>query len=478
MEKRWKVLLITSVGLFMASLDLFIVNLAFPDIQREFEGTSISSLSWVLNAYAIVFAALLVPAGRWADRVGRRRAFVSGLLTFAAASAACAVSPSVLFLVGARIVQAIGAAMLLPATLGLILPAFPPEQRPLAVGIWSAVGGVAAALGPPLGGLLVQLSWNWIFIVNVPIGLVTALIAVRSLDEVRDPVRAGRPDLLGAVELVVGLGLLTGAIVKGPDWGWGDPAIIAGFATAAVLIAAFVRRSAAHPAPVIELPLLRVRDFALGNTAALLFFAGFSAMLLSFVLLLQQLWGYSVLEAGLALIPGPAMAALFAGPAGRIGGRIGQGPVVAVGGVAWAIGALWALAFTRRDPGLRLRPAARFPHRGHRGRSRARRPAWRGHRGTPSGAVRDRGSGVQHGSPARCGDRRRDSRRRARRPRFSGRAARRAPRRLGLHGRHRICRGGAFTGAPADGPTKRAAGPGRPGPGASSRLIRQIRTAP
>jgi EmrB/QacA subfamily drug resistance transporter len=350
MERRWKVLLITSVGLFMASLDLFIVNIAFPDIQRDFDGTSISSLSWVLNAYAIVYAALLVPAGRWADRVGRKRVFIAGLLTFAAASAVCAAAPSVPVLVAARIPQAAGAAMMLPATLGLILPAFPPEQRAMAVGIWSAVGGVAAALGPPIGGLLVQLSWHWIFIVNVPIGLVTALVAARSLDEVREPDRGLRPDVVGAVQLALGVGLLTGAIVKGPDWGWADPRVIAGFVVAAILVGDFVRRCARHPAPVIDLELLRVRDFSLGNAAALVFFAGFGAMLLASVLLLQQLWGYSVLHAGVALVPGPAMAALFAAPAGRLGGRIGQRLVVAAGGVAVAVSFVWTLAFVEATP--------------------------------------------------------------------------------------------------------------------------------
>jgi EmrB/QacA subfamily drug resistance transporter len=350
MERRWKILLITSVGLFMASLDLFIVNIAFPDIRSDFGGTSISDLSWILNAYAIVYAALLVPAGRWADRIGRKRIFVAGLLAFAGASAVCAAAPSVAVLVAARIVQAAGGAMMLPATLGLILPAFPPSQRAMAVGIWSAVGGVAAALGPPIGGLLVQLSWHWIFIVNVPIGLATALVAIRSLDEVREPARGARPDLLGAAELTLGIGLLTGAIVKGPDWGWGSAGIVAGFVAAVVLIAAFVRRSAHHSAPVIELPLLRVRDFSLGNAVALVFFAGFGAMLLASVLLLQQLWGYSVLHAGVALMPGPAMAALFAAPAGRLGGRIGQRLLVAAGGIAVAAGFVWSLAFVGATP--------------------------------------------------------------------------------------------------------------------------------
>jgi EmrB/QacA subfamily drug resistance transporter len=349
MEQRWKVLTITSVGLFMASLDLFIVNIAFPDMARDFTGTSLPDLSWVLNAYAIVFAALLVPAGRIADRIGRKRVFVYGLLLFAAASALCAIAPSLDVLVAARVLQAAGGAMMLPTTLGLILPTFPVEQRTLAIGIWSAVGGVAAALGPPIGGLLVELSWRWIFVVNVPIGIVTAIVAVRSLDEIREP-DDGRPDLLGAAELALGIALLTLGIVKGPEWGWADPRALASFAGAAVLVVAFVRRSAHHHAPVIELPLLRVRSFALGNLAAAVFFAGFGAMLLSGVLLLTELWGYSALKAGLALSPGPLMAALLAIPSGRLGGRIGQRPVVAAGGLTFALGYAFILGTVGATP--------------------------------------------------------------------------------------------------------------------------------
>jgi len=349
MAQRWKVLLITSVGLFMASLDLFIVNIAFPDLAADFPGTSLSSLSWVLNAYAIVFAALLVPAGRIADRIGRKRVFVTGLLLFAAASALCAIAPSIPFLVGARVLQAAGGALMIPATLGLILPAFPPEQRALAIGAWSAVSGVAAALGPPIGGLLVQISWHWIFVVNVPIGIVTALLALRVLDEVREP-EDGRPDLLGAAELALGIGLLTLGIVKGPDWTWADSRTLAAFAAAAFLIAAFVRRSAHHQAPVIELPLLRVRSFALANLAALVFFAGFGSMLLSGVLLLTEVWGYSALKAGFALSPGPLMAATFAIPSGRLGGRIGQRPVAVAGGLTFAAGFAYILATVGASP--------------------------------------------------------------------------------------------------------------------------------
>ncbi len=350
MDKRWKILLITSVGLFMASLDLFIVNLAFPSIAADFGGASITSLSWILNAYAIVYAALLIPAGRVADRVGRKRVFLVGLLLFAVASAFCAAAPSVPFLVGARIAQAAGGSMMLPSTLGLILPAFPPEQRAVAVGIWSAVGGVAAALGPAIGGVLLELSWHWIFLVNVPIGLGTAFVAWRTLDEIREPHVGPRPDVIGAVELALGIGLLTAGIVKGPDWGWADPRTLASFVGALLLIAGFVLRSARHPAPVLELPMLRVRSFSVANTAALVFFAGFGAMLLSSVLLLTEVWHYSVLHAGLGLMPGPLMAAIFAAPAGRLGARIGQPPVIAAGGLIFAAGFAINLAAVGSTP--------------------------------------------------------------------------------------------------------------------------------
>jgi EmrB/QacA subfamily drug resistance transporter len=343
MAHRWKVLAVTSIGLFMASLDLFIVNIAFPDLSRSFDDASLSSLSWVLNGYAIVFAALLVPAGRIADRVGRKRVFIAGLLLFSAASALCAAAPSIPFLVGARVLQAAGAAMMIPTTLGLLLPAFPAAQRPVAIGIWSAVSGIAAALGPPLGGLLVQLSWHWIFLVNVPIGLATALVGMRVLDEAREP-DDGRPDLLGALMLALGIGALTLGIVQGPEWGWTDGRVLGSFAAAVLLVAAFLRRSANHRAPVIELPLLRVRSFAVANLATLVFFMGFGAMLLSGVLLLTEVWGWSELRAGFALSPGPLMAAATAAPAGRLGARIGQRPVATVGGLVFAAGFAFMLA--------------------------------------------------------------------------------------------------------------------------------------
>ena len=283
-SRRRKVFAVVSLGVFMSSLDLFIVNIAFPDIQRDFGGTSLASVSWILNAYAIVFAALLVPAGRIADRVGRRRVFLTGLGVFTAASALCAVAPSVELLVAARVLQAVGGALMLPTSLGLLLPEFPPERRATAVGLWAAVGGVAAAAGPPLGGLLVQADWRWIFLVNVPLGVIGIVAGSRVLREVRDPDQGRFPDLLGAAFLIAGIATLTLAIVKGPSGAGARRASSVASPPRAVLVGATLLRSARVPAPVIELPMLRVRSFALANVGSVFFFIGFASMLLTGVL--------------------------------------------------------------------------------------------------------------------------------------------------------------------------------------------------
>jgi EmrB/QacA subfamily drug resistance transporter len=340
MSRRTKVTLTVSVGVFMASLDLFIVNIAFPDIQRDFSGTSLGTLSWVLNAYAIVFAALLVPAGRWADRAGRKRGFLGGLALFTLASAASAAAPSVPVLIAARGVQAVGAAFLLPTSLGLLLPEYPPSKRGAAVGIWAAVGGVAAAAGPPIGGLLVQAGWRWVFIVNVPIGLAALTVAAGLLREVRDN-SGERPDVVGAGLFAAGIGTLTLAIVKGPDWGWSSAAVVGLFAAAALFVLGVVTRSATHPAPLIEPVIARTRAIALANFGAVLFFGAFAAFALATVLFQTSVWHDSVLRAGLQIAPGPAMAAIFAFPGGVLGQRFGQRYVGAVGALLFAAGGLW-----------------------------------------------------------------------------------------------------------------------------------------
>jgi EmrB/QacA subfamily drug resistance transporter len=332
------------VGVFMSVLDLFIVNIAFPQIARDFKGASLGSLSWVLNAYAIVFAALLIPAGRWADAMGRKRAFLLGIAIFTVASAACAAAPSADFLIAARGAQAVGGALLTPASLGLLLPAFAPERRHAAIGLWAAVGGVGAAAGPPLGGLLVQASWRWVFLVNVPVGLLTLALGARVLSEIRHPDQV-RADLAGAGLLALSVGAAIVAIVKGPEWGWGSGQVIGLFLLAALLFAALIRRTATHPAPILEPALLRARAFGVATVATTLFFIAFAAMLLSSVLFLTEVWHRDILTAGLMLAPGPAAAATFAIPGARLGARFGPGRVGLAGALIFALGGLMRLAW-------------------------------------------------------------------------------------------------------------------------------------
>lgn len=336
-KARWRAFLLVAPAIFISILDMFIVNIAFPDLLRDFEGSSISGLSWVLNAYAIVFAALLVPMGKLGDVVGRRLVFEVGTLLFVVGSALSAAAPSVGLLIGARALQGVGAAAITPTSLGLVLPLFPANRRAAAIGAWAALGGVGAAMGPPLGGLLTEVGWRWIFIVNVPIGLCTIALVRRRLREVRDS-RALLPDAIGSVLAVSSIGLLVLGLVQGDTWDW-DTRVIACFAAALVLGVAFVARSLRHRAPVIELDLFTSSEFSLANAANLVFYAGFGAFLLGNVLFLTEVWRYSVLEAGFALAPGPATAAVFAGISSRFADRLGPAAVGAPGGIIFAVAA-------------------------------------------------------------------------------------------------------------------------------------------
>jgi EmrB/QacA subfamily drug resistance transporter len=338
MQRRWKVLVVTSVAVFMSFLDVTIVNVAFPDIERDFAEASRADLSWILNAYNIVFAALLVPAGRLADLVGRRRMFLIGVGAFVAVSVLCGIATSPELLVAARVLQAAAGAILVPTSLALLLPEFAPEKRATAVAIWSATGAVAAALGPSLGGVLVEeAGWRWVFFVNVPIGLLALLPARRLLRETRDPAGV-LPDALGSALMVAGVGALALGIVQGPEWGWGSAGVLGAFGAAALLLPLVALRSARHRAPVIELGLFRVRSFAVANAGMVAFSTAFYALLLCNVLFLTGVWGYSILEAGFAVTPGPLTAALAAPLGGRLSDRFGQRVVALPGALLFAAG--------------------------------------------------------------------------------------------------------------------------------------------
>jgi EmrB/QacA subfamily drug resistance transporter len=346
------VLLVVSAATFLASLDLFIVNIAFPAMARDF-GASTGGLSWVLNGYTIVFAALLAPAGRTADRIGRRRVFLAGLAVFCAASLGCALAWDLPALVGFRVLQAVGGALVTATSLALLLHTFPPARRALAIGVWSAVGGVAAALGPPVGGVLVEASWRWVFLVNLPVGVAALLVGLRVLPESRDAAETRRPDLPGTALLVSAVGLLAWALVEAPSDGWASAATalrLGAAVLAMVMVALRAARTPRRRVPVLPLPLFRARAFTLACLAGAAFFAAFAAMLLGNVLWLTGGWHWSTVQAGFALVPGPALAALSAVPAGRLGARLGCGPVVVAGTALFAVGALWWLTRVGAEP--------------------------------------------------------------------------------------------------------------------------------
>src|ERR1700761_3065073 len=322
--KRWLILAVLAAVAFMAQLDLFIVNVALPVIGRSYPGSGLSGLSWVLNAYAIVFAALLVPAGRLADHFGRRRFLLAGVAVFTLASAACAVAPSLGVRVAARAVQAAGAALIVPTSLGLLYPAFARRQHAMVVGLWAGVAAVAGTAGPPIGGLLVAVSWRWIFLINVPIGVATLIGGLKVLPEVRAAAGSRLPDWLSAVGVLASVTLLVLGTVQGATWGWGAARTVALLAVAAVVTALTVARTLRHPHALIERDLFTSRPFTGATIGLFVYFIGFAIFLLSVVLFLQGQWHYSVIKSGLAIAPGPATAALFAVNAGRIQARFGR----------------------------------------------------------------------------------------------------------------------------------------------------------
>ena len=336
------VLLVASLGGFLAFLDVTIVNVAFPAIEHDFDEASRSGLSWVLNAYNVAFAATLLPAGQLADRVGSARAFAAGLLAFTAASAACAAAPSAEALVAARIVQAVGAGVMIPASLALVLAEFPPERRASAVALYGAAAGLASGLGPSLGGVLVEASsWRWVFLVNVPIGAAALIAATRILPAARPEPSRARPDVTGAALLALAASLLALAIVQGERWGWGGARVLGAAVAGAALLALALRRARRHPAPALPLDLLGVRAVAAANAGTLLFATAFYAAILCNVLFVTSVWGYSLLEAGLAVTPSPLTGAILAGPAGKLAERIGPRPVIGAGLALFALGLAW-----------------------------------------------------------------------------------------------------------------------------------------
>ncbi|MCU1601709.1 MAG: conserved transrane transport protein, partial [Frankiales bacterium] len=338
------VLLVASFGAFLAFLDSTIVNVAFPDIQHTFPHSSLSSLSWVLNAYNIVLASFLVAAGRFADLIGRKRMFVWGVAVFTVASVLCAVAGTVGQLVAFRVVQGVGAAMLIPASLALVVEGFELSRRAHGVSLWGAAAAIASGLGPPIGGALVAASsWRLAFLVNLPLGIVAIVLAKRQLVESRSPGRKRLPDLRGALLLASAFGLVTTGAIKGPDWQWQDARTIGCFVLSSLALAGFVASSRAHRVPLIDPALLKVRSFALGNALTVVAGTGFYAYLLTHILFLNYVWGYSLFKAGLAVAPAAFVAAVVASVLGKVADKHGHRLILVPGALVWAGSLLWYL---------------------------------------------------------------------------------------------------------------------------------------
>lgn len=344
-----RTLTIASLATLATFLDTTILYVAFPDISATFADTSASELSWVLNAYTIVFAALLIPAGKLADRLGHRRVFLAGSTVFTVASMACGLAPNAEILIAFRVVQAVGAAALIPSSLALVMHAFAHDQLPRAVAIWGVAGAVAGALGPTLGAAIIEgLGWRWAFFINLPIGVYTVLSGRRNLHESSDP--ETRVPAIGGVALVAAsAGLLSYGVVGTEEVGWSSTRTLAILAAGLVTLIAFVAHQRRTEAPALNLELFRIPNFAWGNLAMLVFGTAFAALFFGSILFLTQVWGWSILQAGFGVAPGPAIVALVAPRAGKLAGRIGQRPLLLAGGVLYASSGLYRLVLLGPD---------------------------------------------------------------------------------------------------------------------------------
>jgi EmrB/QacA subfamily drug resistance transporter len=293
-------------------------------------------------------------AGRLADHFGRRRFLLAGVLIFTVGSALCAISPDLALLIAGRGIQAIGAALIVPTSLGLLYPAFPRSEHALVVGIWAAVQSVAATAGPPIGGLLIGLSWRWIFVINLPIGIATLLAGRRILPEVRADHGARLPDGLSAALLLAAVSLLVVATVQGPAWGWGNVSTVVLFAFAAVATVLTVLRTLRHPHALIEKTLFSSRPFTTSSVALFLVFVSFSTWLLITVLFFENEWHYSALRAGLAIAPGPGATAVFAVSARRIARRLGSAFPAVAGTLVMGGAGMWWYALAGTSPNYLL----------------------------------------------------------------------------------------------------------------------------
>jgi EmrB/QacA subfamily drug resistance transporter len=323
-NRRWWTLGALAFALFMIMLDNTVVNVALPSIQRDL-GIGLSELEWTVNAYALTFAVLMLTGGKLADFFGRRRVFLIGLAIFTLSSLVCGLATSGGTLIGARTVQGVGAALMMPATLSIISATFPAHERGMAIGIWAGVSAMALAIGPLIGGLLTEhIDWSWIFFVNVPIGALGLVVGRLVIGESRDTSEGQRLDVPGLLASAVGLFALTFALIEANGYGWTDPVILGLFAGAGAALALFVRLEARQRAPMLDLSLFRNTTFAGANVVALLVTLAMFGVFFFMSLYMQNVLGYSAVKTGAVFLPMTVLIILVAPAAGRFSDRIGS----------------------------------------------------------------------------------------------------------------------------------------------------------
>ena len=335
-NKKWWTLGAVSFGLFMIMLDNTVVNVALPSIQRDLH-MQLSELEWIVSGYALTFAALMLIGGKLADAYGRRLIFVLGITIFTLASLACGLASSGDALIGARVAQGVGAAMMNPATLSIIAVTFPPRQRGTAIGLWAGVSALALALGPLVGGLLTEhAGWNWIFFINIPVGVLAIAASFLFIDESRDETHE-RLDIPGLLSSGIGLFALTYGLIEANNYGWGSARIVGSFVVAAVALVVFVQLERHRRAPMLDLNLFRNGTFAGANTVMLLVGLAMFGVFFFVSLYMQNVLGYSAVQAGAAFLPMTVLIIVIAPLSGRLSDRWGSRWLMAGGMVLLAI---------------------------------------------------------------------------------------------------------------------------------------------
>jgi EmrB/QacA subfamily drug resistance transporter len=330
-NRRWWALGAMCFALFMIMLDNTVVNVALPSIQRSLNAST-SSLEWTVNAYTLSFAVLLVTGGRLGDLFGRRKIFLAGVVIFASASAAIGFSPSDTWLVAWRAVQGVGSALMMPATLSIITNAFPPQERGKAIGTWAGVSAMALAIGPVVGGFLVEsVSWQSIFFLNLPVAVGAVVIALFAVRESRDETVERSVDVPGVLTLTIGLAALVLALVEGNEWGWGSPRELAMFAVAIVGLTAFAIVERRRAVPMVDFSFFRSRTFLGANIVAFIVSFAMLAMFFFLALYMQNIRGYTPLQAGVRFLPSTVMIIVIAPLAGRLADRVGSRPLITFG---------------------------------------------------------------------------------------------------------------------------------------------------